>query len=322
MLVRPERAHAPGSILPGALVGAVVVEFLLLRTGTRALIHIPGLGQYETPIRALAEIGRFAYYLAIVLLVATLGAFLFARIRSRSSGDSVLAVSIAMFMVAAVAGRAGLLSPIVVGWLSLVVVPVVVALTWRGIRSVPIALFTLSSIAAGWSVLGQGDGGGLSGVAVDWLVISAEILLVLAAVSSPLLVARRPGLSSLIAGSIAVVLTAGAFVTGGSTLSIIILWNIGVPGWLPWFAYALAVGAVTTSLWLAATSGRQMTAIGLVLLVTGGVGVISTYQTGLVLAAVLFLSVPPGREAEPEVDATDDLVLDRREFEPVGIAGG
>lgn len=46
----------------GLLGVLALAELILLRTGTRALIHIPGLGRFETPIRILAEVWRFAYY--------------------------------------------------------------------------------------------------------------------------------------------------------------------------------------------------------------------------------------------------------------------
>lgn len=320
MRAKSERMRQSPSILAWGLVGAGVAEFLLLRTGTRGLIHIPGLERFETPIRALAEIGRFAYYLAVVLLVVTLVSFGVERIRSRGARDLVLGASVVLFLLVALAGRADLVSADLVGWFSLAVVAGAVGLTWRGVRSIPVALFAFSSVAAGLSVLGQGDGGGLSGLTVDWLVISAEVLLVLAALSSPLVVGTRLTSASSIAGAVAATLFAGAFAGGGSTLSIIILWNIGVPGWLSWIAYSLAIGALTTSLWLAVTSGRLTTAIGLTLLVAGGVGVISTYQTGLVLAAILFLYASPGRGADMEARISDDHVLDKPE--PVGVVGG
>lgn len=309
MAGRPELVR--GSILGWALSGAVLVEFLLLRTVTRALIHIPGLGRFESQVSALAELGRVAYYAAIVLLFAVLIGFSITRSRSGSGRDLAVAVAIVLFIVTVVAARAGVVSGSVVGWLSLAIVTAVVSLSWRGIRSLPIALFLGSSVAAGWSVLGQGQGGGLSGFAVDWLVMLAEVLLVLAAVTLPLTVGRRPTPASLMAGVVAAVAAAAALMTGGSTLSIIILWNIGLPGWLPWFAYALAIGALTTSLWLAVTSGQSTTVVGLVLLLAGGVGLISTYQTGLVLAATLFLSVPPHQLVGTESAVNNEQAFNR-----------
>lgn len=319
MPAKPERRRGSGSMLAWSLFAAVVAEFLLLRTGTRALIHIPGLQRFEAPIRALAEAGRFAYYLAVVLLVTTLVAIAMRRARSGDARNLVLGASVIMFLLLALAGRLSVISADLVGWFSLIVIALAVALTWTGRRSIPVALFALSSVAAGLSVLGQGDGGGLSGLTVDWLVTLAEILLVLAALTSPLVVRARVTSTSLIAGSVAAALVAGGFASGGSTLSIIILWNIGVPGWLPWVAYSLAIGALVTSLWLAATSGRPTTAIGLALLIAGGVGVISTYQTGLVLAGILLLYASPGPTLDRRAGIPDGLALDTPEPEPVGV---
>ncbi|HEY4606071.1 MAG TPA: hypothetical protein VIH55_00365, partial [Acidimicrobiia bacterium] len=70
--------------LPGLLGFVVVVELVLLRTGTRTLIHIPGLGRFESQIGLLAEVGRLAYYLAVVLAVATLAALAYHGLRAKT----------------------------------------------------------------------------------------------------------------------------------------------------------------------------------------------------------------------------------------------
>jgi hypothetical protein len=131
----------------------------------------------------------------------------------------------------------------------------------------------------------------LTGGKVDILVLSAESLLVLAGATSPLLLEKTPSKSALAAGVGAAVVVAAAFAGGASTLSILVLWNLGVPGWLPGIALAVAFGGLVTSLWSALAGGERMTAVGIVLLFGGGVGLISTYQTGLVLAAILVLGV-------------------------------
>jgi hypothetical protein len=107
------------------------------------------------------------------------------------------------------------------------------------------------------------------------------------------------------------VLVAAAFAGGASTLSIMVLWNLGVPGWLPGIAFALAFGGIVTAVWSAMASGDRVTAIGIVLLLGGGVGLISTYQTGLALAAILLLAEPRtmGQERTVEVGSTADYAL-------------
>ena len=315
-----ERPGPPLSILAWGLVAAVLIEFLLLRTTTRALIHIPGLERFEIPIGWLAETGRFAYYLSVMLLLAILVLGATRLIRSDQRRDTLAGSVIAVFLAMALAGRVGLVTWVALGWASLGLLVAITALSWRGMRSIPLAFFVFSSIAAGSSVLGQGDGGGLSGVNVDLLVLAAEVGLVLAAITSPLLVEKRLTPSSLIAGGAVTLVTAGALVAGGSTLSIIILWNVGVPGWLPGITYALALGALTATVWLASSSNKPATGIGIVLLIAGGVGVISTYQTGLVFAGLLFVAGSLHNESSLEDAGPDTVVLEPQK--PVVVTGG
>jgi hypothetical protein len=131
--------------------------------------------------------------------------------------------------------------------------------------------------------------GGLSGRQVDILMLTAEISLLLSAVTAPLLLKGPPPRMAILVGLGVALVGVGAFASGASTLSILILWNLGVPGWLPGVAYALALGSIVTTLWSALATGQRLTAIGLLLLIAGGLGTISTYQTGLVLTGVLLL---------------------------------
>ena len=91
------------------LLVAVVVELVLLRTGTRTLIHIPGLGRFDVSIGALAEVGRFAYYMAVVLVISAL---IYVALALWPGGRSSRALSalVVLFIFAAAAGRLGALS--------------------------------------------------------------------------------------------------------------------------------------------------------------------------------------------------------------------
>lgn len=278
--------------LPGLLGVLVLAELVLLRTGTRTLIHIPGLGRFETPIRILAEVGRLAYYLALVSLAATLTILAYRSLRIGAPRRLASGVGAFLFLGVAGAGRLGLLPSSVVGWSSLAVLVVVTAAAWRGLSTFPIGLFVLGSVAAGWTVLGQGAGGGLSGRQVDGLMLTAEVSLILAAITAPLLLKGPPSALAVVVGLVAAVLSAGAMIVGSSTMSILVLWNLGIPGWLPGIGYAIALGSLVATMWSALASGQKLTAISLVLLVAGGIGTISTYQTGLVLAAVMLVGYP------------------------------
>ena len=276
--------------ISGLLGIAVLGELVLLRVGTRTLVHIPGLGRYEAPISILAELGRFAYYLAVVCLVTTLTLLAYQGLRIRTPRFVVIGIGVLGFLAAAWAGRLGLISASIVGWSSIAVLVMVCAASWGGRRTIPIVFFVVGWVAAGWTVLGQGAGGGLSGTQVDGFMLAAEVSLTLSAITVPLLLKGPPSKPAILAGLGAAVVSAGAFVSGSSTLAILVLWNLGVPGWLPGLAYSLALGSLVATLWSAYSSGQRSTAIGLVLLAAGGIGTISTYQTGLVLTGVLLLA--------------------------------
>lgn len=290
---------------------SVLAELFLLRTATRTLIHIPGVGDLEAPIRVVAEVGRFAYYLAVVSVTVTLAILGVRHVRSASPWRVIAGVMTLALLLIAAAVRLEGVRPETAGWLTLAVLVVVTWTTWRGVESIPVGLFVLGSVAAGWSSLGQVAGSGLTGTQVDMLVLAAESLLVLAGATSPLLLGRPPTRSALAAGAGATVLVAAASAGGASTFSIMVLWNLGVPGWLPGIAFALAFGGVVTAIWSAMASGDRVTATGIVLLLGGGVGLISTYQTGLALAAILLLAEPGTTQPEQtaEVGSTADYAL-------------
>lgn len=279
--------------LPLVLAAAVLVEFVLLRTATRTLVHIPGLGSYETPIRAVAEVGRYSYYLAAVLLVATLCMLAHRSLRRRDARGWLSGGGTLLFLVLAGAGRLGLLSQETVGWASIAIIVIITATVWRGLQTLPLGLFVVGTVMAGVAVLGQGSGGGLSGRQVDLFILAAEIALIVAGVTSPLLLRSAPRSGAIVAGGIVAVLVGGAMVGAGSTLSVLMLWNLGVPGWLPGLGYALAAGALAITFTSALADRQGLAAAGVLLLVAGGIGLMSTYQTALVLAGILIIDWSP-----------------------------
>lgn len=273
-------------ILAGSLGLVALVELILLRSGTRTLVHIPGLGRYDVSIGVLNEVGRLAFYLSVVLLVATLGYLAVWLWRVDTSLSRAASSLVALSILVAAAGRIGILTPSAVGWYSVGAISGMAAIAWRGVRSIPLALFAGSWVVAAWSVLGQGSGGGISGRSVDTSVVVAEALLILAGVTAPLLVSRSVTTPAVVAGFAAFLIVASGFSIGGSTLAILTLWNLGVPGWFSPLAFGLAFGGLVIATWSALAAGDRMTAAAIALLVAGGVGMISTYQTGLVLAAL------------------------------------
>ncbi len=293
-------------LLSGWLGLVVIVELVLLRTGTRTLIHIPGLGRFDTSIGMLSEAGRLAYYLAVVLVVAVLVYLGRMTWTGGTLAGRVLAGVVSVFLVTSLLGRIGVATPSVVAWMSVMVLVAVLALTWRGAQSVPVAAFVAASVSASWSILGQGLGPGISGPTVDFAVVLAEGLLLLALATTPLVVLGKVKTSAVVAGAAVFVLVGAGFWAGGSTLSILTLWNLGVPGWFSPIAYGFAFGGLVIALGSALADRRVTIAAGLLLLIAGGVGPISTYQTALALTAVILLGLAVGTTGPASVPEVDD----------------
>lgn len=281
----------------------VLIEWLLLRLGTRTLIHIPGLGRLESMVAVLAETGRFAYYASVVLLIALL-CVMGARGFSDGRAARIASVAVTGFVGAALIGRLGWISAGVVGWAGVVALITVAAVSWRGRETVPVAFFAASTLAATISQLGQGSGGGLSVSQVDGLVITAEMLLILAGLTSPLLLSQLPSPRSLLIGVGSAIVISMALGAASSTVTILLLWSLGVPGWLPGITYALAFGVLVTTVASGIATRDFAVAVGLVLLMAGGVGAISTYQTGLALAGLLLIGF-----ASPTQPVADNISI-------------
>jgi hypothetical protein len=293
----PKTADRP---LLTALALAVVAELVLLRLGTRTLIHIPGLVRFEDPIHIVAEVGRFAYYVAVVLLFGSLVTVAYRGFQERSlraSGNGAVVVG---FLLVAGAGRLEMIPPALVGGYVSLAMVIVLAFGWNGWRSVPLLMFVVAALAAGWSALGQELGVGFTGDQVDALLLVAELTLVLAGVTSPLLLNQPPTRFVLLGGLATTVLLTTALVAANSTMSILLLWTVGVPGWLPAISYGMALGGLAITTWSALSTSQWSVGLGLVMLAAGGVGMISTYQSGLVLAGLLLIvGTPQGPHAPP-----------------------
>ena len=299
----PKTADRP---LLTALAGVAVVELVLLRLGTRTLIHIPGLGRFEDPIHIVAEVGRFAYYLAVVLLLSTLVTLAYRGFQERSLQSSGNGAVVVGFLLVAGAGRLEMIPPPWVGGYATLAMVIVLVFGWKGWRSVPLLMFVVAALAAGWSALGQEFGAGFAVDQVDTLLLVAELALVLAGITSLLLLNQRPSRSVLLGGVATTVLFTTILVAANSTMSILLLWTAGVPGWLPAISYGVALGGLVITGWSALSTGQWSVGLGLVLLAAGGVGMISTYQSGLVLAGLLLIVGAPKDPHVPRIQRVEE----------------
>ncbi len=295
-----ERRGAPGHGFAGieplaaALVCAVGVELLVLRTFTRTAVHIPGIEALAGPYSAVADFGRFAYYLSVVLLIAALPALAW---RLWTSGDVAARLASAVvvgFLVAAAGARAGVVSSYWIDAASIGAVLLLVAVApsmapWR--QAAVTGAFAAAFVFSGAHTLSQTAT--VTGLRFDGsgLLTPAEAAALLFALGTPLVLQRRPVRREwLIAGAVAAV-TFGLFAGNPWTTRILMLWSAGLSGSFPAVLYGAAAGAFTLTVVALLRDRRRLEAFGLLLLLGGGIGLHSTYQTGLVVAGVaLFLA--------------------------------
>ena len=274
--------------LASVLVVASFVELAILRVGTRTAIHIPGLERVAGPYRVVAEAGRLAFFVAVVLL-GILVPYL-ARDLSRL-GTTHAAAGLIAFMGVAGLGALRLVDNDV---LAPAVIAVVAALAAAVLSTqcsqvrVVVGLFVAAFLAAALRDVAQP---GLTDE-VSAILRSAELLGVLAATASGPLVRRSLALRRMPSGRLAysaiavgVVIT-GAILANASTVHILMLWNFGLTGTLPAAAYGLAVASWMVAVASSVRCGRHHLALALSFFFLGGIGLTSTYQSGLVVAGL------------------------------------
>jgi hypothetical protein len=258
---------------------AALVELVLLRVATRTAIHIPGIDRVAVVYAIVADAGRLAYYLAAVLLALSLGAVGAALYRR---GHRFAAAVVGLVLAAAVAARAGWAGTDSV---DAVVVLVVVGLAIGVARHLPSgARLPLLLYAAAFTLAGTRTGGPM---AVELVAASAMVALVPLALRGADRVTRRTAMA-------VAAVTLVTLVVSPSTPRILLLWNAGLTGALPAVVYAIGFGAVAAAMLRCWRTGRVGPAIGLGLVVAGGLGFHSTYQSGLAVLglAVLALDLP------------------------------
>jgi len=281
--------HGWLSGLAAATAAAAAIELVLLRVGTRTLIHIPGVERAEGPFTIVAELGRLAYSIAVVLSIMLLVGI---GIWSTRRGRVPEAVAVAVFGLAAVAARLGFMDALAVVAASTVAVTVLGIAALRrhpSFRQHPLAwlpilligtaivLFGIRALSVGAMAAGLTDSG-------TWLLGVAETVALAGLILLPLATGRPDrvalALASAIGASIWVSLT-----LADATVKILLLWNLGLAGSLPALLYAAGGAAATAAAVTAARSGRAELTASIMLVVAGGFAIQSTYQSALVVAA-------------------------------------
>jgi len=118
------------------------------------------------------------------------------------------------------------------------------------------------------------------------LLFVAEAAALTGAALSPVLVRGRIDRRAAFVGMAGGLVVFSMLVANASTTKILLLWNVGLAGYFPAVAYAVAFGAFVYTVAALARSGARLHSLSLMLLLAGGVGLHSTYQTGLVVAGL------------------------------------
>jgi hypothetical protein len=266
-------------LIRGALLAAGI-ELVLLRLFTRTLIHIPGISRVEIPYRAVAELGRFVYYVSVLVVAMALVTLLGRRLPGARADLSTLAL--ALFVGAALAARLDLIADSVLSWAVIGAVLLLLPAATRRFepRMLPVLLFGMSFAIAGISYLAPTDRS--AGSTLSPLFPICEALVLLACFASPLLLRKKPNRAQVLTGLVASVTTFIVMLANPATAKILLLWNFGLAGYFPTVVYATALGVVAVVAFANHSSDPHLS-LGLGLLVVGGFGLHSSYQSGLVI---------------------------------------
>lgn len=280
------------------LVAAAGLEFLLLRIFTRTAIHIPGIQELRTPYLVLAETGRIGYFSATVLLALLLVGLVPLIARSRTSVAWVAALGIATYGIVAAMAAAGSADGTSLAFISLVAVILtapwaVRSLPARGV--LPVALYASAFTLAAVFAIGQATTDPI--LTDSALLVAAEALALGFAALSPLLVQRRDRFALGVSVGVGLV-TVAALIGNESTSKVLALWSVGLAGSFPAVFYGVAAGGAAYATLASWRAGRQVFAIGLILLLMAGIGLHSTYQTGLAVTGLALLGAAASR-ADP-----------------------
>lgn len=263
-------------------------ELLVLRLLTRTFIHIPGLEKLERPLSVVFETGRLAFYATVVAVVITLVLLGLLAYRHQEGPRRWLVVlPVGGFLLAATVARMGASSR-AAAWVAVGCI-LVLAVAAPTTRRLMVGAFYASATLALAATNGlQGGSRGLAPGQVEALSVAGEILLVLAGMSTLLLVRRRMSRPVVLVALGAGLVTYLLLTFARSAVLILTLWAFGLAGHLPILAYAAAVAAVTATV---ITTSRTEPAVagGVLLLMSAGAGMTSTYQSALGIAGLAAL---------------------------------
>ena len=272
-------SDAASRLITLSLLGAAAVELVTLRLGLRSAVHIPGLTPLDGAVGAGAEVGRFAFSLATVLVLLLLVLFA-ARavcvvdavravcvVHGAALIDLAAAAGISAMLVGAAGATAGVTGDLTLGVFSLVGLGLLL----------PRAAFAVGRAGAA-AIVAMTAGFALALMVV--LLPLGEGLALGGAIGSPLLPGpARPSRRALALATLAGLGTLGLLLGDPAVAKNLSLWTFGLAGYFPVVVYAAAASGLSYTALVAYEAGRLPVAAGVGLLTIGGIGLHSTYQT-------------------------------------------
>jgi hypothetical protein len=291
---------------------ALLIELVALRLLTRTAIHIPGLEQVEIGYRLVSEVGRLAFGAGAVLVVCLI---VVAAIDAGVRGGRGLTLALSVFLAAAALAAVGVIGDIALSIATVLVVAAVPFVcrprgsTRRSWALISPTLFVVAFVVAALPTIAGEMILGL-GVPVLGMWQAGEALAIIAGIA---LVARVPGpllwRSALLASLVGGLVLAG-LVAQPSTVEILMLWNLGLSAYFHPLLYAAGIAGVVYAAHGAWNLGDRSVAIGVALVVAGGIGLHSTIQSAAFLMGVVILADPcVARMAEAEAGQTDSVAI-------------
>lgn len=276
-------------------------EMLVLRVLTRTAVFIPGIGERIAVVGVIGELGQLAYSISVVLLVLAL-LLISGRAWSGGGAGRTLALGLIGFAVVALMARWDWLPRIAVDAMTLVAFAVAaIAAVHQARPMVAAALlafcaaFILAAIDGIWRNLAGSTqlpaAGGLLLWVAEWLLLGAALAAIVA--NRPLERGART-VGAILAGLMLV----AAFLAPAS-LHILLLWNVGMPGAMPAVAHSVIAFAVGLTVVSAMRRRRPTVAVAVTLLLAGGIGLHSTYQSGLILVGLASIALLRATAVEP-----------------------
>jgi len=287
-------------LVAAGLALASAIELLILRTFTRTAIHIPGIETLREPYELVSLGGRYAYYVSVVLLLVALPGIawqLWGRGTPLWRGIGISLAAFALLSAMAAFGIADRFALDITAAGAIATVTVAgAALTRRAALAAPAGLFAAAFVLSSTHTIAQtASQEGLASIETGWALTTAEVLGAAFALATPLLVSKNLGRGPALIGMGVALVTWVAFLgNGGNTARFLLLWSEGLSGVLPSVVYAAAAGCMAATIAALLRMRNVAGAAGLVLLVTGGIGLHSTYQSGLAITgmALLVLALP------------------------------